>query len=84
MVRVKKAQNKSSGVNLGFEGTQWAAADKLGAMVAIEGPNKSLKAVFPKDYARPALDKALLGEIIDLIGTSARATGRTAPLHPGA
>jgi len=39
------------------------------AMVAIEGANKSLKAVLPKDYARPALDKAVLGEIIDLIGT---------------
>ena len=39
------------------------------AMVAIEGANKSLKGVLPKDYARPALDKAVLGEIIDLIGT---------------
>jgi type I restriction enzyme M protein len=149
MARVKKAQNKSSGANLGFEATLWAAADKLrghldaaeykhvvlgliflkyisdsfeelrarliaeqaeganpedpdeyraenvfwvptearwsnlqanakspaigtridDAMVAIEGANKSLKAVLPKDYARPALDKAVLGEIIDLIGT---------------
>jgi type I restriction enzyme M protein len=149
MARMKKAENKSSGANLGFEGTLWAAADKLrghldaveckhvvlgliflkyisdsfeelrarliteqaeganpedpdeyraenvfwvppearwshlqanaknpaigtridDAMVAIEGANKSLKAVLPKDYARPALDKAVLGEIIDLIGT---------------
>ena len=29
MARVKKAQNKSSGANLGFEATLWAAADKL-------------------------------------------------------
>ena len=149
MARVKKAQNKTSGANLGFESTLWAAADKLrghldaaeykhvvlgliflkyisdsfeelrarliteqaeganpedpdeyraenvfwvppearwshlqanaknpaigtridDAMVAIEAANKSLKAVLPKDYARPALDKAVLGEIIDLIGT---------------
>ena len=39
------------------------------AMVAIEGDNSSLKGVLPKDYARPALDKRLLGELIDLIGT---------------
>ncbi|MGI8836534.1 MAG: N-6 DNA methylase [Pyrinomonadaceae bacterium] len=39
------------------------------AMVAIERDNPSLKGVLPKDYARPALDKQRLGEIIDLIGT---------------
>ena len=30
---------------------------------------QSLKGVLPKDYARPALDKQRLGELIDLIGT---------------
>ena len=39
------------------------------AMVAIERDNKGLKGVLPKDYARPALDKQRLGELIDLIGT---------------
>jgi len=39
------------------------------AMVAIERENPSLKGVLPKDYARPALDKQRLGELIDLIGT---------------
>ena len=39
------------------------------AMVAIESDNKALKGVLPKDYARPALDKQRLGELIDLIGT---------------
>ncbi len=39
------------------------------AMVAIEKENPSLKGVLPKDYARPALDKRRLGEVIDLIGT---------------
>jgi type I restriction enzyme M protein len=39
------------------------------AMDAIEKDNPSLKGVLPKDYARPALDKQRLGEIIDLIGT---------------
>ena len=39
------------------------------AMDAIERDNKSLKGVLPKDYARPALDKQRLGELIDLVGT---------------
>jgi len=39
------------------------------AMVAIERDNQSLKGVLPKDYARPALNKQRLGELIDLIGT---------------
>ena len=37
------------------------------AMVAIERDNRSLKGILPKDYARPALDKQRLGELIDLI-----------------
>ncbi|MBM3748122.1 MAG: SAM-dependent DNA methyltransferase [Acidobacteria bacterium] len=41
------------------------------AMVAIERENNSLKGVLPKVYARPALDKRRLGELIDLIGTIA-------------
>jgi len=39
------------------------------AMTAIERDNKVLKGVLPKDFARPQLDKARLGEIIDLIAT---------------
>ncbi len=39
------------------------------AMAAIERDNPTLKGVLPKDYARPALDKQRLGELIDLIGT---------------
>ena len=38
------------------------------AMDAIERENRSLQGVLPKDYARPALDKHRLGELIDLIG----------------
>jgi len=38
------------------------------AMDAIERDNPNLKGVLPKDYARPALDKQRLGELIDLIG----------------
>lgn len=37
------------------------------AMRAIERENESLKGVLPKDYARPALNKQMLGELIDLI-----------------
>jgi type I restriction enzyme M protein len=37
------------------------------AMRAIEKDNESLKNVLPKDYARPALNKVMLGELIDMI-----------------
>ena len=37
------------------------------AMVAIEKDNPQLKGVLPKDYARPALDKTRLGELIDIL-----------------
>lgn len=39
------------------------------AMDSIERDNAALKGVLPKDYARPALDKQRLGELIDLIGS---------------
>jgi type I restriction enzyme M protein len=38
------------------------------AMEGIERDNPGLKGVLPKDYARPALDKARLGQLIDLVG----------------
>ena len=37
------------------------------AMAAIERDNPSLKGVLPKDYARPGLDKARLGQLISLV-----------------
>ena len=37
------------------------------ALLAIEASNASLKGVLPKDYARPALNKVMLGELIDLV-----------------
>ena len=37
------------------------------AMAAIERDNPVLKDVLPRDYARPALDKQRLGQLIDLI-----------------
>jgi type I restriction enzyme M protein len=37
------------------------------AMTAIERDNPSLKGVLPKDYARPGLDKARLGQLINLV-----------------
>jgi len=37
------------------------------AMAGIERDNPALKSVLPKDYARPALDKSVLGRLIDLI-----------------
>ena len=43
------------------------------AMAEIEKANPGLKGVLPKDYNRPALDKVMLGELIDLV--SGIATG---------
>ena len=38
------------------------------AMLAVEARNeKRLKGVLPKDYARPSLNKVMLGELIDLV-----------------
>jgi len=45
------------------------------AMDAIEKDNSTLKGVLPKDYARPALDKQRLGELIDLIGSITLSNG---------
>ena len=50
------------------------------AMTAIERDNPMLKDVLPKDYARPALDKTRLGQVVDMVsnirvgGAEARAT----------
>ncbi len=41
------------------------------AMEAIEKENPTLKGILPKVYARPNLDKASLGGLIDLIGNVA-------------
>ena len=38
-----------------------------GAMAAIERDNPQLRGVLPQVYARPSLDKAPLGELIDLV-----------------
>ena len=38
-------------------------------MLAIERSNASLKGVLPINYAREALNKTMLGELIDLIST---------------
>ena len=36
------------------------------AMILIERENSTLKAVLPKNYARPEIDKTKLGELVDL------------------
>jgi type I restriction enzyme M protein len=46
------------------------------AMLAIESSNASLKGVLPKDYNRPALNKIMLGELMDLISGFAGAEGK--------
>ena len=37
------------------------------AMTAIERDNPALKEVLPKEYARPALDKTRLGQVVDMV-----------------
>jgi type I restriction enzyme M protein len=37
------------------------------AMSAIEARNPSLKGVLPKEYSRPALNKVVVGELVDII-----------------
>ncbi len=62
------------------------------AMAGIERDNPALKGVLPKDYARPALDKQRLGQLIDLISNivfrsdqpSPRAAGHPSPTGRGA
>ncbi len=44
------------------------------AMEAIEKENPTLKGILPKVYARPNLDKAALGGLIDLVGNIALGT----------
>jgi len=44
------------------------------AMEAVEKENTTLKGILPKVYARPNLDKAALGGLIDLIGNIAIGT----------
>ena len=46
------------------------------AMLAIEKVNPSLQGVLPKDYARPALNAVMLGELIDLISGIAMGAGK--------
>lgn len=41
------------------------------AMAGVERDNPALKSVLPKDYARPALDKERLGQLIDKISNIA-------------
>ena len=41
------------------------------AMTGVERDNPALKDILPKDYARPALDKQRLGQLIDMIGNIA-------------
>lgn len=46
------------------------------AMDAIEKDNPALKSILTKDYARSALDKQRLGELIDLIGSITLSKGK--------
>ena len=52
-----KAQARQSSVGLTVDA----------AMAAIERDNPALEDVLPRDYARPALDKQRLGQLIDLV-----------------
>jgi type I restriction enzyme M protein len=47
------------------------------AMAGIERDNPALKGVLPKEYARPALDKTRLGQLIDLVSNISFASPST-------
>ena len=47
------------------------------AMLALEKVNPSLKGVLPKEYARPALNAVMLGELIDLVSGIALGSGKS-------
>src|SRR6218665_901153 len=49
------------------EGVTFLLAKTAKSSIAIEKDNAKLQSVLPKDYARPALNKVMLGELIDLI-----------------
>jgi len=51
-------------------------------MAAIERDNPALKGVLPKDYARPALDKQRLGQLIDLISNIVFRSDQPSPPAP--
>ena len=54
------------------------------AMAGVERDNPTLNGVLPKDYARPALDKERLGQVIDLISNIAVGDRREPlPGYPG-
>ena len=49
-----------------------ARSEKIGqiidnAMIQVEKENDNLKGILPKNYSRPALDKAKLGELVDIL-----------------
>lgn len=50
------------------------------AMTLIERDNPMLKHVLPKDYARPALDKQRLGQLIDMISNIRVGDGASRPI----
>src|SRR5208283_5242604 len=52
------------------------------AMDAIEKENRTLKGVLPKDFARPALDKTRLGELIAYRHDRAGRPGRCWTVRP--
>lgn len=52
-----------------------------GAMVALERDNPRLKGVLPKDYARPALDWHIVGQLIDLISGIGLGPDTSAPAN---
>jgi len=53
------------------------------AMEALERDNPSLKGVLPKNYAREAINKTSLGELIDLIGSISFQPSPSTPLPVG-
>lgn len=69
-----KATGKEQGNDVTFEAELFKAADKLRG---IEKEKEALKGVLPKDYARPAMNKVMIGRVFEyFIGLLAGAEGK--------
>lgn len=66
MAQNDTAKNGNGG-NLGFEADLFKAADKLRGNMEPSDYKHVALGLISKDYARPALNKVMLGELIDLI-----------------
>ena len=68
---------KAAGFKIIYERGYSPSTTDFAPMVrAVQAAKPGPKGVLPKDYNRPALDKVMLGELIDLVSGSAHGRAR--------